>query len=226
MKAVILAGGKGTRLRPFTYAVPKPLLPVNQKPMIEHIINSLKNYGITDIIITLGYLGYQIRNYFGDGSNFGVNITYSEEEKSLGTAGCLAPIKDMLKDDTFLLMAGDNLTNLNFNEFLEFHKMKGGVGTIALVEIDTKIEFGVADLDENQNIVRFKEKPVYKNYASTMIYALEPEVLDYIHEGMDFAKELFPKLLENGKKIYGYVFNDLWVDVGRISDYEKVNSLR
>lgn len=225
VKVVILAGGKGTRLRPYTYLMPKPMLPVNQKPMLEHIIESLSEQGFKDIYITVGYLGYQIKNYFGDGSRWGVNITYSEEDKPLGNAGSLTLIKDKLKDETFLVIAGDNLSNINYNRFLDFHKEKGGTATIALIEIETQIDFGLADVNEKTGeITKFIEKPTLKHFAATMIYALEPEVLDYIEEGKDFAKDVFPALLRDGKKIYGYVHRDYWMDVGRIKDYMLVNN--
>lgn len=225
VKVVILAGGKGTRLRPYTYLMPKPMLPVNQKPMLEHIIESLAEQGFKDIYITVGYLGYQIKNYFGNGSRWGVNIKYAEEDKPLGNAGSLNAIKKELENETFLVIAGDNLSNINYNRFLDYHKEKGGAATIALIENETKIEFGLADLDEKSGeIMKFIEKPTLKHFAATMIYALEPEVLEHIEEGKDFAKDVFPALLEEGKKIYGYVHRDYWMDVGRIKDYQLANN--
>ena len=184
----------------------------------------MKKHGITDIIIAVGYLGYQIKNYFGDGSEWGVNIEYSEEKEALGTAGCLAKLKDKLKGESFLLMGGDNLTNLNMTNFIEYHLNKGGIGTIALVEIDVPVDYGVVDLEEDTSIKRFREKPTFKYHASTMLYCLSPEILDFIEEGKDFAKDIFPFLLSRGYKIYGYTFKDLWIDVGRIDDYNKANN--
>ncbi|MCK5474410.1 MAG: nucleotidyltransferase family protein [Candidatus Aenigmarchaeota archaeon] len=223
MKAVILAGGKGTRLRPLTYAVPKPLLPINQRPMLEHILLHLKQHGITEIIIAVGYLGYQIKNYFGDGSELGINITYSEEKEALGTAGCLAKLKDELNGEPFLVMGGDNLTNLDITDFMRFHNEKKGIASIALVEIEVPVEYGVADLEDDKSILRFREKPVFKYNASTMLYCLNPEIFDFIEEGKDFAKDIFPFLLSRGYKIFGYSFNDLWIDVGRMDDFNKAN---
>ncbi len=223
VKIVLLAGGKGTRLRPYTYLMPKPLLPINQKPIMEHIIENLKDSGFEDIIITVGYLGYQIKNYFGNGRKWGVNIEYAEETKPLGNAGSLFPIKDKLKDDDFLVVAGDNLSNLDYKRFYEYHKEKDADATIALIEIETKIEFGLAELDEKTNLIKgFVEKPTLKHFAATMIYAFKPSVLDYIYEGADFGKNVFPSMLKDGKKIYGYVHDDFWIDVGRVSDYEKL----
>ena len=229
MKAVILAGGRGTRLRPLTYAVPKPLLPINEKPMMEHIIIHMKNHGIKDFIITIGYLGYQIENYFKDGSEWGVNIEYYEEKTPLGTAGCLNPIKDKLKE-TFLLVGGDNLTNLNFTKFIEFHKSHGGIASVALFELHQKVEYGVYSIDENKKITKFEEKPSLKYNAGTMIFCLEPEIFKYIPENkskkpsvINITDDILPKLIKSDKPIYGFPFSDYWIDVGRISDYDKVN---
>ena len=191
--------------------------------MLEHILIHLKQHGITDIIIAVGYLGYQIKNYFGDGSELGIKITYSEEKKALGTAGCLAKLKDELKGEPFLVMGGDNLTNLNITDFVKFHKEKKGIASIALVEIEVPVEYGVADLEEDKSILRFREKPVFKYNASTMLYCLNPEIFDFIEEGKDFAKDIFPFLLSRGYKIFGYSFNDLWIDVGRMDDFNKAN---
>ncbi|MBW6461686.1 MAG: nucleotidyltransferase family protein [DPANN group archaeon] len=229
MKAVILAGGKGTRLRPLTYAVPKPLLPINEKPMMEHIILHMKNHGITEFIISVGYLGYQIKNYFNDGSELGVKIEYITEETPLGTAGCLNLIKDKLTE-TFLLIGGDNLTNLNFTKFTEFHKKHDGILSVALFELRQKVEYGVYSLDEDKKITKFEEKPEFKFNAGTMIFCLEPEIFNFIpeinkdhQEPINITDHILPKLIESKKHIYGYPFCDYWIDVGRLSDYDKVN---
>ncbi|MEA3230032.1 MAG: nucleotidyltransferase family protein [archaeon] len=227
MKAVILAGGKGTRLRPLTYAVPKPLLPINEKPMLEHIIVHLKNHGITEFIISIGYLGYQIKNYFKDGSEWGVNIEYTEEKKPLGTAGCLNPIKDKLKE-TFLLVGGDNLTNLDFSKFIKFHKSHKGIASVALFELEQKVEYGIYAIDKNKKIEKFEEKPTFKYNAGTMIFCLEPEIFKFIpknedEESINITDHVIPVLLLSKIKLYGYPFNDYWLDVGRLSDYSKAN---
>ncbi len=224
-KAVILAGGKGTRLRPLTYAVPKPLLPINGRPMLEHIITHLKRYGIKDFIITVGYLGYQIKNYFGDGSEIGVKIEYAEEKEPRGTAGCLIPLKEKLKD-TFILHAGDNITTLDFSKFLEYHKEKKGIITLAVTEIEIPIEYGVVEFDENMVMTAFKEKPVIRKYISSLIMAVEPKIFEYIPENgfANISDHVFPELLKHGEKIVVYPFQDFWMDVGRPDDYTKVNS--
>ncbi|MCK5477070.1 MAG: nucleotidyltransferase family protein [Candidatus Aenigmarchaeota archaeon] len=225
MKAVILAGGKGTRLRPLTYAVPKPLLPLQEKPIIEHIMLHLKEHNVTDIIIALGYLGYQIKNCFHDGKDLGVSIKYQQEKKALGTAGCLYAIKDELKDAPFLVMGGDNFTNIDITKMLEFHNEKKATVTIALIEMSIPVDFGVVELNEDCSIQKFREKPKFDYLGSTMIYCVNPEVLEYIEEGDDFAKDVFPKLIADNKKIYGYEFKDVWIDIGRIEEYTRANDI-
>lgn len=224
MKAVILAGGKGTRLRPLTYAIPKPLLPINERPMLEHIILYLKRYGITDIYLTIGYLGYQIKTYFNDGSELGVNIKYIEEKKPLGTAGCLNLIKDEL-DDTFILIGGDNLSTLDLAKFIEFHKKSKSVGTVALFKLENKLEYGIYKLNEDSSVNEFLEKPTYVHLAGTMMFVLEPEIFKFIPENegqsvINLTDDVIPKVLASGRKFSGYPFDGYWVDVGRLSDYE------
>ncbi|MFH1432693.1 MAG: nucleotidyltransferase family protein [archaeon] len=228
MKAVILAGGKGTRLRPLTYAIPKPLLPINERPMLEHIILYLKRYGITDIYLTIGYLGYQIKTYFNDGKDLGVNIKYIEEKKPLGTAGCLNLIKDVL-DDTFILIGGDNLTTLDLAKFIDFHKKSKSVGTVALFKLENKLEYGIYKLNEDSSVNEFLEKPVFVHLAGTMIFVLEPEIFKFIPENEDqsvinLTDDVIPKVLASGSRFSGYPFDGYWVDVGRLSDYEAAHS--
>ena len=229
MKAVILAGGKGTRLRPLTYAIPKPLLPINERPMLEHILLYLKKYGITEVFMTIGYLGYQIKSYFGDGSDLGIKIKYVEEKKPLGTAGCLNLIKDEL-DDTFILIGGDNLTTLDLSKFVEFHKKSKGVGTVALFKLEEKLEYGIYELDDKDSSVKgFLEKPTYTHLAGTMIFALEPGILEFVpenkeHSVINLTDDIIPRVLKSDKKFSGYAFGDYWVDIGRLSDYESAHS--
>ncbi len=225
MRAILLAGGKGTRLRPLTHIIPKPLLPIDQRPILEHIIEYLKSFGITDITISVGYMGEKIREYFGDGSVWGVNIEYTEEKEPLGTAGCLALLKDKPKE-TFLVMAGDNITTFDLGKFIKFHKEKKAVASVALVEIEVPVDFGIAETDETQKIINFMEKPTFKYHASTMIYLVEPEVLDYVEPGNDFAKDIFPKLLSKGFGVYGYKFSDFWADIGSMTEYWKLSGFK
>jgi len=221
MKAVILAGGKGTRLRPFTYSVPKPLLPVNHKPILEHILLHLKRHGVDEVYITIGHLGYQIKNYFGDGSELGIKIHYLEEDEPKGTAGCLLPLKDKLRE-TFLVVGGDNLTTLDFQDFIKFHKDKGGIASIVLTKMEMPIEYGIAETNEHV-IKGFREKPTFRFDVSTMIYCFEPEIFKFIGEKEDFAKDVLPRVLKAGEKLHGYKFDGFWTDVGRHEDLRKVN---
>lgn len=226
MKCVILAGGKGTRLRPYTYLVPKPLLPYKEKPILEHIIEYLKDFGIDDITISIGYLGYQIKNYFGDGSQLGVKIDYIEEKEPLGTAGCLNLLRGRIKE-TFMLFGGDNITSLDIGKFIEYHKSKGGIMTVALFNFVTKVAWGVYTLNRDGSIKNFLEKPEYQHNAGTMIFCLEPEVFDFIPKGakhLNLTDDVIPKVLGEGKKIYGYKFNEEWIDLGNIEDYKKIST--
>jgi len=224
MKAVILAGGHGTRLRPLTYTKPKPLLPLVGKPVLQFIIESLAEQGFNDVVVTSNYVRERIMQYFGDGSQFGVELTYPKEEKSLGTAGSVKNAAKYL-NETFLVIQGDNVTDIAFGDVLAFHEEKGGIATIALMTAENPYQFGIAELDFNGRIRKFKEKPrpeeCFSNLISTGLYVLEPEVLDYIPNGVacDFAKNVFPTLLGAGMKIYGYPAEGFWVDIGNAESY-------
>ncbi|MBI2674862.1 MAG: nucleotidyltransferase family protein [Candidatus Aenigmarchaeota archaeon] len=226
MKAVILAGGKGTRLRPYTYVVPKPLLPFKERPLLEHIIRHLRSAGISDIILSIGYLGYQIKNYFGDGSDFGVRIRYSEERVPLGTAGCLNLIRDRI-DDTFLLFGGDNLTSaLNLKDFIKYHKKRKAILTAAIFELVEKLRYGIYKLDSAGRIIAFDEKPEMKYLAGTMIFCMQPEIFRYIPEqkGMvNLTDHVIPRLLREKENVCGYVFSGEWIDIGSPEDYTRIN---
>lgn len=227
MKAVLMAGGSGTRLRPLTCDIPKPMVPMLNKPMAEHIINLLKRHGITDIIITLYYLPHVIQNYFGDGHEFGVNISYAVEEKMpLGTAGCVKAIEDML-DDTFLVISGDSLTDMDLTEAINYHKAKKSLATIVLTRVANPVEFGVVITREDGRIERFLEKPstseVFSDTINTGTYILEPEVLKLLpaDKEVDFSKELFPQLLERNDPMYGFIQSGYWEDVGNLQSYRQ-----
>jgi NDP-sugar pyrophosphorylase family protein len=225
MKAVILAGGKGTRLRPLTLKTPKPLLPVDKKPILEHVIEYLKGHGITDLIVTVEYMGDKVIDYFGDGKKFGVNIEYSKETKPLGTAGCLSPIKDKL-DETFILIGGDNLTKLNLGEFIRFHKRNKGILTAALFEYAEKSKWGIYNLNEDKSIRDFLEKPAFVHTAGTMIFCLEPRIFEYIPEKpkgvVNLTDHVIPELLKKKERIFGFPFKEFWFDIGSIEDYESI----
>jgi len=224
MKAVILAGGKGTRLRPYTVAFPKPLMPVGDMPILEIIIRQLKLHNFDEIILAVGHLAELITTYFGDGSRFNLKIKYSREDKPLGTAGPLSLLKDEL-EDTFLVMNGDILTTLDYSKLIEFHKKSEAVATVALNRRDVYIDFGVVKTDDKSNIVEYIEKPILQYLVSMGIYVFEPRVLEYIPSNTRFDfPDLVRKLIDSGEIVKGYIYDGFWLDIGRPEDYEKANS--
>ncbi len=229
MKAFIMAAGEGTRLRPLTYIRPKPLVPLENKPIISRIISLLKGNGISDIIINLHYKKERIKEFLGDGKDFGVNITYSEEEVLLGTAGGVKKVEDLLPD-TFVVISGDIATDINISEMVAFHKKKGALVTLAVTIVDDPTKYGVVSLNSDGKIQKFVEKPsrdkVFSPIVNAGIYVLEKEVLKEIPEGIfyDFGKQLFPALMEKHAPLYGYLSSGYWMDIGSISDYKKVHS--
>ncbi|MGB3200292.1 MAG: mannose-1-phosphate guanyltransferase [Nodosilinea sp.] len=227
MRAVLMAGGSGTRLRPLTCDLPKPMVPILNRPIAEHIVNLLKRNGITEIIATLHFLPDVMRNYFSDGRDFGVQMTYAvEEDQPLGTAGCVKNIADLL-DDTFLVISGDSVTDFDLKAAIEYHKQKGSKATLVLTRVPNPIEFGVVITDNDGRIQRFLEKPstseIFSDTVNTGTYILEPEVLDYLpaNEESDFSKDLFPMLLEKGEPMFGYVADGYWCDVGHLEAYRE-----
>lgn len=227
MRAVLMAGGSGTRLRPLTCDLPKPMVPILNRPIAEHIINLLKRHQITEVIATLHYLPDVLRDYFQDGSDFGVQMTYAvEEDQPLGTAGCVKNIAELL-DETFLVISGDSITDFDLTAAIEFHKQKGSKATLILTRVPNPIEFGVVITDEQGHINRFLEKPstseIFSDTVNTGTYILEPEVLEYLpyHTESDFSKDLFPLLLAKGEPIYGYIAQGYWCDVGHLDAYRE-----
>ncbi|MFP4410796.1 sugar phosphate nucleotidyltransferase [Coleofasciculus sp.] len=225
MRAVLMAGGSGTRLRPLTCDLPKPMVPVLNRPIAEHIINLLKRHNITEVIATLYYLPDVMRDYFQDGSDFGVQMTYAvEEEQPLGTAGCVKNIAELL-DDTFIVISGDSITDFDLQAAIEFHKSRNSKATIVLYRVPNPVEFGVVITDEQMRIRRFLEKPstseIFSDTVNTGTYILEPSVLDYLPENTesDFSKDLFPLLLDKGEPMYGFVADGYWCDVGHLDAY-------
>ena len=225
MRAVLMAGGSGTRLRPLTCDLPKPMVPILNRPIAEHIINLLKRHQIKEVIATLHYLPDVMRDYFQDGSDFGVEMTYAvEEDQPLGTAGCVKNIAELL-DETFLVISGDSITDFDLTAAIEFHKQKQSKATLVLTRVPNPIEFGVVITDQEQRIRRFLEKPstseIFSDTVNTGTYILEPEVLKYLpaNEECDFSKDLFPLLLEKGEPMYGYIAEGYWCDVGHLDAY-------
>jgi mannose-1-phosphate guanylyltransferase / phosphomannomutase len=227
MRAVLMAGGSGTRLRPLTCDLPKPMVPVLNRPIAEHIINLLKRHHITEVVATLHYLPDVMRDYFQDGSDFGVQMTYAvEEDQPLGTAGCVKNIAELL-DETFLVISGDSITDFDLSAAIKFHHQCRSKATLILKRVPNPIEFGVVIADEEHRIRRFLEKPstseIFSDTVNTGTYILEPEVLDYlpVNQESDFSKDLFPLLLEKGEPMYGYIAEGYWCDVGNLDAYRQ-----
>jgi mannose-1-phosphate guanylyltransferase / phosphomannomutase len=228
MKAVVMAGGEGTRLRPLTSNQPKPMVPIVGKPCMEHILELLKEHGFDEVIVTLAFLPQAIRGYFGTGETLGLEVGYSVEETPLGTAGSVRLASDRL-DDTFLVISGDALCDFDLSALVRFHQEKGAAATIGLKSVENPLEFGIVVTDEDGRIERFLEKPswsqVFSDTINTGVYVLEPEVLRHVPEDrpFDFSKELFPLLLEMGRPMYGYVMDGYWQDIGNLDQYRQAN---
>lgn len=222
MKVVILAGGLGTRLRPLTFAIPKPLVPVGEKPILEIILSKLKAQGLTDIIVTVGYKSELIKTYFGDGSKFCVDIKYVEEEKRLGTAGPLSSVKKKFEiKEPILLMNGDILTQLDFNKMLDFHQSNNSDITVAIKIHEQKSPFGVIELDGN-DIKEIREKPSFKFFISTGIYVLSPSILDIVPKDTYYdMPDLIKDAMDKGKKVLGYAFDDYWMAVEHMGNFKE-----
>jgi len=223
MKAVILAGGKGTRLKPYTTVFPKPLMPIGDKPILEIVVQQLKSHGFNEIIMAVGHLAELIMTFFNDGSKYGIKIKYTREDKPLGTAGPLALMKGEL-NETFLMMNGDLLTTLDYSDLVNYHKRNGAIATIALNKRTVKIDFGVPEVDTDNNVIGYTEKPEIDYLVSMGVYVFEPRVLEYIrpNEYLDFP-DLIKKLISNGETVKGYVYGGYWLDIGRPDDYERAN---
>jgi NDP-mannose synthase len=222
MKAVVLAGGKGSRLAPYTRILPKPLMPIGDMPILEVILLQMKAAGIQEVVLTVGHLSELLRAFFQDGSQLGINISYSYEECPLGTAGPIALVDGLT--ETFLVTNGDVLTTLNLRDLIRFHKEQKAVATIASHCRQSKIDLGVIQKDGDCRITGYVEKPVYDFLVSMGIYVFEPTVLPYIVPGehLDFPN-LVHKLLAAGERVVAYEFDDYWEDLGRPDDYERAS---
>jgi mannose-1-phosphate guanylyltransferase/phosphomannomutase len=228
MKAVIMAGGEGTRLRPLTCNRPKPMVPVVNKPVMEHILNLLKKHGFNDVAVTLQYMPEQIKEYFQNGKGHGINIKYYTEQIPLGTAGSVKNAEEFL-DESFLVISGDALTDIDLSKAVDFHFSKGSIVTVVIKKIDVPLEYGVVVTDNSGRIIRFLEKPswgeVFSDTVNTGIYVLSPEIFKYFdkNENFDFSKDLFPILLREGRPMYGFVTEDYWCDIGDLKAYAQAN---
>lgn len=220
MQVVILAGGKGTRLKPYTTIFPKPLMPIDDMPILEVVIRQLKRAGLAKITMAVGHLAGLLEAYFNDGNKWGVKIDYSPEDKPLGTAGPLASIKGL--DNTFLVMNGDILTTLDYAELIEYHRREQAIATVAMYDKEVEITLGVLKANEKNEIYDYIEKPTIKYQVSMGIYVFEPKVLEYITPGESFdLPDLIKNLIEHDEPVKGYRFNGYWRDIGRQEDYEQ-----
>jgi len=223
MRAIILAGGKGTRLRPYTYSLPKPLMPIGgEMPILEIILKQLKNNDFKNITITVNYMAKIIQAFFGDGANWGVKINYSLEKKSLGTVGPLTLIDDL--PETFLVMNGDLLTDLNFSAFYKWHKERNNEISVATFKRMSQNDSGVLFFDEDRNIYDFKEKPIEYHHISMGIYILNKSVIDPLPKNKPYGfDELILFAIKNKLRIKAYPHPSYWLDIGCNDDYEKAN---
>jgi len=225
MKGVILAGGKGTRMRPLTYYTPKPMLPLITRPFMEYFILRLKQYGIDEIILSTGYLPDAFNNYFGNGKDFGVRLTYVTEKEPLGTCGAVKNVEKYLDNETFFVFNGDILTSINLKSMISFHKSKKSDITISLAPVEDPTAYGLVPVDKNSRVKEFLEKPSMEEINTNLInagtYIIEPHILGHVPQGENysFERELFPKVLNLGYNIFGFVFNGYWLDVGTPEKY-------
>lgn len=220
MKAIVLAGGKGTRLAPYTKVLPKPLMPIGDMPILEIILRQMQRAGIDEVILTVGHLAGLLQAFFQDGQNLGIKISYSFEDNPLGTAGPLSMVEDL--DDTFLVCNGDVLTTLNLSDLIAYHRRSGAMATIATHTRNVHVDLGVIQFNGNQEIIGYIEKPTYSYQVSMGIYVFEPGVLKYIERNqyLDFP-DLVLRLLASGDRVVGYPFEGYWQDLGRADDYEQ-----
>jgi NDP-sugar pyrophosphorylase family protein len=229
-KAMVLAAGLGTRLRPLTDLISKPMAPIVNKPVMEHIISLLARHDFKDIVCNLHYFPDEIKNHFGDGSKWGVNIVYSFEEELLGTAGGVKNVEDFFEGQTFLIISGDALTDIDLTKAYDYHLKKKGVGTLVLTEVDDTSQYGVVILDSRGRITGFQEKPLSgeakSNLANSGIYFFETEIFKFMPpkgKFYDFGRNLFPALLERDIPYFGHKHNRYWNDVGSLDEYQQGN---
>ncbi len=229
MKAVVMAGGEGSRLRPLTIGRPKPMVPIVNAPVMEHILGLLKRHGITEVVVTLQYMSNTIQDYFGDGSEFGMVIHYTVEETPLGTAGSVKNAEHLL-DEPFIVISGDALTDFDLEKVISFHREREAMATLTLYQVPNPLEYGVVILDEEHRVTRFLEKPswgeVFSDTVNTGIYVLDPGIFKYVPSGksVDWSNDVFPQLLQNSDPMFGYVASGYWCDVGSLQEYVRANA--
>jgi mannose-1-phosphate guanylyltransferase / phosphomannomutase len=222
-----MAGGEGTRLRPMTANQPKPLLPVANRPIMEHVLRLLKKHGFDETIVTVQFLAALVRNYFGDGEEFGMSLQYATEEMPLGTAGSVRNAEDELRNEPFIVISGDALTDMDLTALVQYHKDSGALVTVGLARVPDPLEFGIVITEEDGRIQRFLEKPtwgqVFSDTVNTGVYVMEPEVLAEVPPGevVDWSGDVFPRLLKRGAPLFGYISDGYWEDVGTHESYMK-----
>jgi mannose-1-phosphate guanylyltransferase / phosphomannomutase len=220
MKAIIIAGGMGTRLRPLTYNVPKPIVPLANKPFVFHQIELLKKFGVTEVILNLHYLSDNIKGIFDDGKKLGVKIDFSIEETPLGTAGAVKNAEKFFDSGPMIVFNGDILTDINLDKMLKFHSEKKAKATLALTRVEDPTPYGLIIMDESQRVIEFREKPSWEhvttNTINAGIYIVDPSIFKLAPKGKEFSfeRQLYPELLQRGEKIFGYVTDAYWMDIG------------
>src|SRR6266699_592585 len=225
-----MAGGEGTRLRPMTANQPKPLLPVANRPIMEHVLRLLKRHGFDETVVTVQFLAALVRNYFGDGEEFGMSLQYATEDIPLGTAGSVKNAEAALRDGPFLVISGDALTDIDLSDLVRSHKDNGALVTVALARVPDPLEFGIVIASQDGRIERFLEKPtwgqVFSDTVNTGIYVMEPEVLAQVPPGevVDWSADVFPNLLDRGAPVYGWVSGSYWEDVGTHEAYMRAQA--
>ncbi|CAI7978844.1 mannose-1-phosphate guanylyltransferase / phosphomannomutase [Frankia sp. Hr75.2] len=230
MRAVVMAGGEGTRLRPLTANLPKPLLPVVNRPIMEHVLRLLKRHGFDETVVTVQFLAAMIRNYFGSGDELGMHLSYATETTPLGTAGSVKNAEDALRHEEFLVISGDALTDIDLTDLVAYHRAQGALVTVALKSVPDPLEFGIVITGEDGRISRFLEKPtwgqVFSDTVNTGIYVMEPEVLDHVPAGeaVDWSGDVFPRLVAAGAPVFGYVAGGYWEDVGTIASFQRAQA--
>lgn len=228
MIAMVMCAGEGTRLRPLTYVLPKPVVPVANKPVLQYTLENLKKHGINEVVINLSYRPEFIQSYFNHGEKLGMKIHYSVEKKLMGTAGGVKKAESFFRSDPdpdFLVTSGDGLSDINFTDLIQFHRKKKAMGTIALRKVNTRFEYGVTLTDSKMRITKFVEKPcwgdVFSDQVNTGIYVFKKEIFDFIppNRFYDFGNQVWPELLKKRKPIYGFIFNQFWTDIGNVTEY-------
>lgn len=221
-EAIVLCGGRGQRLRPYTDHLPKPMLRIAGRPVLEYVVRNLVKNKVKKAYFAVGYLGDKIEEYFKDGKDFGIDIEYYYEEKPLNTAGALVEFKSKVKSD-FFIVSGDHLTSWNLREMGKHHLSKGAKVTIGFIRKRVALDYGIAEI-ENGFVKRFKEKPMEEYLINTGIYVMNKEAYEYVEVGKDLSKDVFPRMLAKDEKISAFIDDkEFWIDIGRVHDYERMN---